>query len=186
MKITANTKLANKGRLMRKGFKPYENMKLNLKKGALSMINVIKNEHSVGRNLLGKNMNSLGKKGQGYSDPYARWKERYLHRKNGGYTHVGYKYKGNLTVNLNLDGRFHDGLSLRFRGQTNKGQMAYSIVTVRPINNRYKNTTSSSKSYWKIVRHFETFDLSVKNRNFLYTNLSNGYPSIAKGLYSVK
>lgn len=186
MKISANTKLANKGRLMRNGFKPYNNMKANLKKGAEAMIRLIKDSHKMGFNLMEQDMSTLGYNNQGYSNPYERWKQRYLSKAAGSYVRKGFQYSPKLRVNLELDGRFHNGLSLRFRGQTKGGRMSYSIVTVRPVGNRYKGTISNSNSYWKIVRQFETFDISQKNRNFLHRMLSNGYKSIASGIYSVK
>jgi len=123
-------------------------------KAARRMVLMTRNAHSIGENLLGQNMNNLGKVNDGYSIQYDRWKKRYN----------SINYDGG-TVNLHSSGRFHR--NLRIRKGRRKGVSSYGVGSSLPPAPIYPGTSDIRHTYKEIFKDFETFRLSNSNRRIL-------------------
>ena len=123
-------------------------------KAAKRMVGMTRDAHAIGKNLLGNNMNNLGKKQDGYSKQYKRWKSRF----NKVHYHGG-------IVNLDSSGRFHR--NLRIRKGKRKGKSYYGVGSSEPSAPIYPGTSDVRHTYKEIFKDFETFQLSYSNRRIL-------------------
>ena len=127
---------------------------------AKEIIKLIRETHASGKNLLGKDMNSLGLKGDGYSKSYTN---------SGDFK----KFGKTRFVNLTLTGAFHNSLSYVIKENKETGMITLDIRADFRRKKGKKRILKITKVMDNPFPQFETFDISEVNKQKIFSLFKN-------------
>lgn len=133
-----------------------------------AIIELIKEQHAKGKNLLGQSMNTLGNYGNGYTPSYMR---------SGDFI----KYGKTKLVNLHLTGAFHNSLFYEIKQNTETGVTTLNLKANFPRKGgRKKRILTITSKMNSPFPQFETFLVSPQNKQRIFEAFRSSKKIIAE------